>query len=99
MPHISLRVTAAVAQQALAANAHQRQIAIVGASPEIRAALHAANTQNMAQVSICTTVQLAAGDTNAFWATHQAQGNPTADFDDLFALLQRRPDTSITFQW
>ncbi|MBC8373657.1 MAG: hypothetical protein H8E53_08695 [Planctomycetes bacterium] len=99
MPHITIVVTEDVITQVEAGQDHQRQLAVRGASDDISNLLDTARRENPIPISICETITLIAGDTDAFWRGHQGNDTQIADFDDLFALLRRRPGASVTFSW
>jgi hypothetical protein len=67
MPHITLAVTLPVLQQIAGGHAYQRQLAIQGASPDIRAAIDAASTTNRVPINIAGGITLTVGDTGAIW--------------------------------
>jgi hypothetical protein len=99
MPHITIAVTEDVLDQIEAGQDHQRQLAVRRSSDDLRAVLDTATRENRIPIGICNTITLIAGDTDAFWRVHQDNDERQADFDDLFALLRRRPGASVTFSW
>ena len=99
MPSITLAVTTAVINQVNEGNEYQRQLAIRGASPDLRALIRTASAQNRVPVAVCGVFELAVGDTDAIWEVHQAPGFQCGDFSNLYSLLARRPEVSVTFQW
>jgi hypothetical protein len=99
MSHITLAVTHPVIQQVQAGRHFQRQLAVQGASPDLRALIDTATGDNRVLVAICDVFELSIGDTGAIWASHQAAGHQADDFADLYALLARRPDVPVTFGW
>jgi hypothetical protein len=98
MPFITLCVTQAVLDQVTMGNQFQKQIAVHGASPEILNAMMGATSANQTQVNVNGSFPLRVGDRNAIWAVHQSPVQ-SADFEDLFSLLARRPDRDVTFTW
>jgi hypothetical protein len=99
MPHITLAVTHPVIQQVQAGNDYQRQLAVQGASPDLRALIDTASANNRVLVAVCGEFSLTVGDTGAIWGRHQAAGHQADDFADLYALLARRPNVPVTFRW
>ena len=99
MPNITLAVTHPVIQQVQAGSHFQQQLAIQGASPELRALIDTARGANRVLVAICDVFELSVGDTGAIWASHQAAGDQADDFADLYSLLARRPNVPVTFRW
>jgi len=97
MAYITLAVTSRVIQQVKeTGNPDQRQIAIQGASPELRAAIDTASAKKQVTVAVNDVFKLSIGDTDAIWRTHQG-GLQRDDFDSLYDLLARRPDTQVRF--
>lgn len=99
MPHITLAVTEPVRQQVVAGNDYQRQLAVQGASADVRAVIDAASAANQVQVAVAGMIVLTVGDTGAIWGVHQQPGLQADDFTSLFDLLVRRPGVPITFTW
>jgi hypothetical protein len=99
MPHITLAVTDRVIQQVDAGHDYQRQLAVQGASPDLRALIDTASANNQVPVAVCGVFALSVGDTGAIWESHQAAGHQADDFADLYALLARRPNVPVTFRW
>jgi len=99
MPHITLAVTPPVLQQVAAGHAYQRQLAIQGASPDLQPLIDTATRHHRVQLAICGVFALTVGDNGAIWGTHQNPGTQTDDFDNLYALLARRPGLPVTFTW
>jgi DNA-binding PucR family transcriptional regulator len=99
MPYITLSVTTRVIQQVNSGNQFQRQLAIQGASPELRTLIDDATGKNRVAISVCGIFKLLIGDTGAIWAAHQDDGIQADDFSDLYSLLSRRPDVPVKFQW
>jgi hypothetical protein len=98
MPEIRLCVTLNVLNQLNNGNNFQRQLAIRRASDDIDTLIRTASAENRIQVDLLDVFTLVIGDTSAIWASHQ-QGQMLQDFNDLFSLLSRRPDTDVTFIW
>lgn len=99
MSHITLTVTDRVIQQVQAGHGFQRQLAVQGASPDLRALIDTATGDNRVLVAVGGEFELSVGDTGAIWGSHQAQGHQADDFADLYALLARRPNVPVTFRW
>jgi hypothetical protein len=99
MPYITLCVTPNVLAQVNGGNAFQRQMAIRGASAQLAALIATANAANRVLIDVNDQFTLAVGDTTAIWGAHQAPGQQSDDFRDLFSLLSRRAGTEITFTW
>ena len=99
MEHISLKVTQPVMNAVAAGQGFQRQLAVDDASPNIRAQISAATAANIVVVHVGGCMPLAVGDTDAIWAVHQKALSQQQDFDDLYALLSRRPGAALTFSW
>ncbi|MFN3653584.1 MAG: hypothetical protein ACK47B_28735 [Armatimonadota bacterium] len=94
MSTVTLVVTQAVVNHAQAGNLNQRQIAIRNPSPEVRAALSHASAGNRLQLSLGGYVDLVVGDPGAIWLSHQREKE---DFELLYELLARRPNTGMEF--
>jgi CobQ-like glutamine amidotransferase family enzyme len=99
MPHITLAVTDRVIQQVGGGHGYQRQLAVRGASPDLRALIATASAHNRVHVAICGVFELSIGDTGAIWGSHQAAGHQADDFAGLYALLETRPNVPVTFGW
>jgi hypothetical protein len=100
MPHITLTVTDRVIQQVQAGRHFQRQLAVQGASPDLRALIDTATGDNRVLVAIGGgELELSVGDTSAIWASHQAQGPQADGFAKLYERLARRPNVPVTFIW
>jgi hypothetical protein len=99
MAFITLAVTTPVIQQVNGGHEYQRQLAIRGASADLRSLIDKANAQNRVSIAICRAFELVVGDVGAIWGAHQSVGIQADDFLNLYSLLARRPDTSVTFQW
>src|SRR5215218_6571503 len=98
MPHITLAVTSPVIQQ-VKTGQQFRQLAVQGASPDLRALLDTATRNHQVLIPICGEFELSIGDTRAIWVSHQAAGHQADDFANLYELLARRPDVAVTFRW
>ncbi|MEI6236796.1 MAG: hypothetical protein WCT04_27365 [Planctomycetota bacterium] len=103
MPHITLAVTQAVLAQVAkpSGGPKQRQIAIRNSSPTLAAQIATASAKAGVFITVNVSGQFAlvVGDTGAVWASHQANGMQSLDFNDLYTLLSRRPDINVTFSW
>ena len=99
MAHITLVVTEDVIRQVNKSGQKQQQIAIQGASPELRAAFDAATKDKRVVVAVNGVFELSVGDTDAMWAVHQTAGLQTEDFTSLYDLLGRRPGRQVRFAW
>lgn len=97
MPSITLAVAQGVITQVKKTDPSQKQIAIRRHSPDLH--IGSASLQNMLLVKIGGVIELMVGDNGAIWAVHQLSGVQADDFNDLYSLLERRPDDEITFQW
>jgi hypothetical protein len=99
MAFITLAVGPRVIREVCEGHEYQKQLAIRGASRDLRTLIEAANRQNKVTVAICGTFELAIGDTGAIWGVHQAVGVQAEDFGNLYALLANRPGIAVTFRW
>lgn len=99
MSHITLAVTTKVMAQVRDGHNYQQQLAIRDASDDLQGLLKQASKQNIVTVALCQEFILSVGDTAAIWAVHQQSEQQRRDFADLYSLLSRRPDTSVTFNW
>jgi hypothetical protein len=99
MPHITLSVTDRVIRQVQVGHDFQRQLAIQGASPGLRALIETASGGNRVSIAVCGVFELSIGDTGAIWGSHQAAGHQADDFADLYRLLARRPNVPVRFTW
>ena len=99
MPFITLAVTVPVIQQVNQGHDFQMQLAIRDASTDLSDLIRTANAENKVTVLVCGVFMLFVGDTGAIWRSHQNPGSQTDDFDNLYSLLARRPDVSVTFRW
>jgi hypothetical protein len=99
MAFITLAVTRKVMEAVNSGDVHQRQIAIKGASPELRDAISNASKNNRVSVAVNREFYLSVGDTGAIWGAHQTPGLQVEDFNSLFDLLARRPDVPVKFAW
>lgn len=99
MPHIILTVTNGVIQQVESGHPYQRQLAVQGASQDLRSLIDTASSANRLPIAICGVFELSIGDTGAIWGSHQAEGHQADDFSNLYALLARRPNVPVTFRW
>ena len=100
MPYITLSVTDPVIEQIKKGNEFEKQLAIKGASPDLRSRLDSANKKNQVPIMICGAFELLVGDNHAIWRSHQENDEVRAgDFDDLFSLLSRRQNEPVKFTW
>ncbi|HEY3276300.1 MAG TPA: hypothetical protein VGJ94_06735 [Syntrophorhabdaceae bacterium] len=99
MAFITLAVGPRVIREVCTGHEYQKQLAIRGASDDLRTLIETANRQNKVAVPICGVFELAIGDTDAIWEVHQAVGIQAEDFANLYALLANRPGVAVTFRW
>jgi len=76
-------------------NISGRQLAIKGASPEIRAVINKSNKTNPATICLGEYLTLIVGNTGAIWRSHNKEYKK--EFDALFALLAVNPGKPMVF--
>ena len=76
-------------------NINGRQLAIKGASPDIRAAINKSYKTNPAMICLGECLVLIVGDTGAIWRKHNY--GKEEEFDALFDLLALNLDKPMVF--
>ena len=94
MSTISLAVTQRVLNAVNSGQEGQRQLAMRRPSSEIESLIRGATAREPVTLRLGGRVSVTVGDSGAIWRVHQ---HDRADFDSLFEILARQPDTDMEF--
>jgi len=92
---ITLVVTRPAFAHYNAGHSAEAQIALRSPSPDLAPAMAGLNSTNRVNLILGGCVSFVAGDPGAIWRAHNDQ--TAEDFDSLFHLLARRPDSEMRF--
>jgi hypothetical protein len=95
MSMITLTVTTGVLSQAKIDGPGACQLAIRGASKDIRQAIKPASRKQLVTILLADRIRLVVGDPGAIWRSHNLHTHE--QFDLLFALLALKPDAAMPF--